>query len=273
MPHIQINNLSVEYPGHAALKNITVGIPDGLITAVIGPSGCGKSTMLKTINRLIDLTDGVRVSGSVLIDGVDACARDADLLALRRKLGFLLQRPYPLPMSIFDNVAFGTRIHEMDTRELSTLHVTANTPNCDALRDPRIRVQRRLLVQRCLVLAGLWDEVKDRLDQPAARLSIGQQQRLALARALAVNPKVILADEPTSALDPISTRLVETQLRALKGDYTIVIVTHILRQARRLADYVLFMYMGELIEHGPAAQVFNAPVRPETKAYISGEIS
>jgi len=275
MPHIRIKALNVAYKTHIALKDVTVDIPDGQITAIIGPSGCGKSTLLKSINRLIDLTDGVQVSGSVLVDGADVYAADADLLSLRRKLGFLMQRPYPLPLSIYENVAFGTRIHDMDSAELNGRSLQLGLPSVVPRPDSRHarRFERARLVQRCLEMAGLWDEVKNRLKQSAHGLSIGQQQRLALARALAVGPTTILADEATSALDPISTKLVEQQLRTLKGPYTILMVTHILRQAKRLADYVLFMYMGELVEHGPAAKMFTVPDRAETRAYISGEIS
>jgi len=273
MPHIVFQNLHVEYQGHTGLNNISVSIPDGQITAIIGPSGCGKSTLLKSINRLLDLTEGTRVTGSVLIDGRDAYAPDADLLHLRKKIGFLAQRPYPLPMSIYDNVAFGPRIHEMTTDEM---HALALRIAAGQHAEPVLHANERpcdALVRHCLAAAGLWGEVRGRLRQPASCLSIGQQQRLALARALAVGPEAILADEPTSALDPLSTQLIERQLCALRGSYTILIVTHILRQARRLADYLLFMYMGTLVEHGPAHTLFSNPSHPETRRYISGEIS
>lgn len=273
MPHIVINHLHVTYKGHVGLTDISVTIPDGQITAVIGPSGCGKSTLLKSINRLIDLTDDVAVRGHVIIDGQDVYAPEANLLALRKKIGFLSQRPFPLPMSIYDNVAFGPRIHGFtDDAMLNLASQLAAASHSPAAPRPGER-PRDALVRQCLAAAGLWNEVRDRLHQPASRLSIGQQQRLALARALAVGPEAILADEPTSALDPLSTQLIEKQLCALRGSYTIVIVTHILRQARRLADYLLFMYMGSLVEHGPAAQLFSAPQCPETRRYISGEIS
>lgn len=244
MPHIRIRNLSVDYGEHRVLRNISLDIPDGQLVALIGPSGCGKTTFLKSLNRLLDLHDDTRVTGQVLIDGADIYRETADVAALRKKIGFLSQRPYPLPMSIHDNIAFGQRIHGMD-----------------------------ISVEHYLRLAGLWDEVKDRLHAPAARLSIGQQQRLALARALAVEPEVILADEPTSALDPHSVKVVESQFRLLKQDYTVLMVTHILRQARRLADYIVFLYQGELVEHGPAETFFAAPKDDRAKAYVSGEIS
>jgi len=252
MSHLHIQNLSVSYAGRPALRDIELEIPDSRIVAIIGPSGCGKTTLLKSLNRLLDLQDDVRVEGRVLIDGQDIYAPGADLLGLRKKVGFLSQRPYPLPMSIFDNVAFGPRIHGLDGDRGAELEAK---------------------VERYLRLAGLWEEVSDRLQGPAARLSIGQQQRLALARTLAVEPEVVLLDEPTSALDPVSAKLVERQFQALKQDYTLLLVTHILRQARRLADYVVFLYLGELIEHGPAETFFASPSTELARAYVQGEIS
>ena len=250
MPHISIRELQVSYDGHPALQSISVDIPDRQITAIIGPSGCGKTTLLRCCNRLIDLTDGAQVSGQVLIDGVNILDPSVDIISLRKKLGFLAQRPYPLPMSIYDNVAYGPRLHGM-----------------------RDRRQLDQIVARCLQATSLWDEVKHRLRSPAAKLSVGQQQRLCLARALAVDPEVLLGDEPTSALDPLSAQQVEKRLTELKRDYTIVLVTHILRQAKRLADYVIFLYLGELIEHGPAAQVLSSPSHSLTRAYLGGEVS
>lgn len=282
MSHIGIHRLNISYGTHQVLRNISLDIPDGQIIAIIGPSGCGKTTLLKSINRLLDLYDGVVVGGEVLIDGLNIYDRQADLLALRKKVGFLSQRPYPLPMSIYDNIAFGPRIHRMSDDEIrfqiSELEKRRDLQGGLARDEGEAAQLKRgnpvdRLVEYYLRLAGLWDEVKDRLHTSASRLSIGQQQRLALARALAVGPEVILADEPTSALDPVSARLVERQFQFLKRDYTIVVVTHILRQAKRLADYVVFLYMGELVEHGPAAAFFNAPRDERTKAYISGEIS
>ncbi|MEI6514627.1 MAG: phosphate ABC transporter ATP-binding protein [bacterium] len=248
--HIEVKDLNVHYGAVHALKNIHVSIPNCQITAVIGPSGCGKSTLLRSFNRMLDTMDDVRVTGGVLVDGENIFATNADVPRLRRKMGLLSQRPFPLPMSIYDNVAYGPRIHGIGRR--SDLDRT---------------------VEKYLRMANMWDEVRDRLHEPAARLSIGQQQRLCLARGLAVEPEIILADEPTSALDPISSRHIEHQFRELKADYTLVIVTHILRQARRLADYVLFMYLGELIEHGPAAELFENPREDLTKDYIKGTIS
>jgi phosphate transport system ATP-binding protein len=199
---------------------------------------------------MIDLTDGVKVSGEVLIDGNNILNPSVDVIALRKKLGLLAQRPYPLPMSIYDNVAYGPRIHGQKDRN-----------------------SLKRIVEHCLQAAGLWEEVKDRLRAPAAKLSVGQQQRLCLARALAVEPEVLLGDDATSALDPQSAQLVEKRLLELKGDFTIVLVTHILRQAKRLADYVIFLYLGELVEQGPAAELFARPKEKRTQAYLGGEVS
>jgi phosphate transport system ATP-binding protein len=246
--HISVRDLNVYYGKQQALCNINVEIPRKQITVILGPSGCGKTTLLKSLNRLLDVTEGVHVTGQVLIDGENVYDPAADVTEVRKKAGLLAQRPYPLPMSIYDNVAFGPRIHG-----------TVRGRDLDAA------------VRHYLELAGLWDEVKDRLHAPATRLSIGQQQRLCLARGLAVEPEVILGDEPTSALDPISAQHIERRLLDLKGQYTIVLVTHILRQAKRLADHMLFMYMGDLIESGPAKEMFANPREDRTRAYLSGE--
>jgi len=282
MPHISLSNLRVAYGNQKVLQNITVDIPNNQITAIIGPSGCGKTTLLKTLNRLVDLYDEITVEGEVRIDGADIYDPKADLLTLRKKVGFLSQKPYPLPMSIHDNITFGPRIHRMNRKELlDQIHELEKHIPIDSLcpngRQGQIQPSRThemaYLVEYYLRLAGLWEEVRERLHDPATQLSIGQQQRLALARALAVEPEVILADEPTSALDPISAQLIEKQFKTLKNHYTIVVVTHILRQARRIADYVIFLYLGELVEHGPAEQFFSSPRDERTRAYISGEIS
>ncbi len=249
-PHIRVKNLNLFYEGHHALKDITVDIPEKEITAIIGPSGCGKTTLLKSLNRLIDLVDGIEISGEVIVDGEDIYSTKVDVTYIRKKIGMLGQKPYPLPMSIYDNVAYGPRIHGM-----------------------RKKKELDGIVEHYLEVAGLWDEVKDRLKSPASMLSAGQQQRLCLARSLAVEPEIILGDEPTSALDPISSKRIEEVFIALKKDYTIVIVTHILRQAVRLADYVIFLYMGDVIEQGPAKEIFENPKEERTKAYIGGEIS
>jgi phosphate transport system ATP-binding protein len=282
MPHISVRHLSLSYGSDRALKDITVDIPDGQITAIIGPSGCGKTTLLKSLNRLTDLNEEVRATGEVLIDGANIYAPGADVLELRKKLGYLSQRPFPLPMSIYDNITFGPWIHGMkrlhNLPRLGEFIRQHESPGFDieaAIKaaEGRRHGARDLLVEFYLRLAALWDEVKDRLHAPASRLSIGQQQRLALARTLAVEPEAILADEPTSALDPNSSRLIENQFKSLKRNYSIIVVTHILRQARRIADYVIFLYLGELVEHGPAAEFFANPQNPRTKAYLSGEIS
>jgi len=248
--HISVKNLNVFYGNEQALKNITVDIPGKKITVIIGPSGCGKTTLLKSFNRLIDSVDGVRVSGRVLVDGEDIFDPKVEVTQIRKKMGLLFQKPYPLPMSIYDNVTYGPRIHGMNNKS-----------------------ELNKIVERYLKQASLWDEVKDRLHQPASKLSLGQQQRLCLARGLAVEPEIILGDEPTSALDPKSSQRIEQRFLELKKEYTIVIVTHILRQARRLADYVVFLYLGELIEHGPAEDIFENPKREMTKEYIKGIIS
>ncbi|MEW6752854.1 MAG: phosphate ABC transporter ATP-binding protein [Candidatus Latescibacterota bacterium] len=248
--HISVRDLSVSYHGQQALKSVTVDIPARKITAIIGPSGCGKTTLLKSFNRLIDLQDDVTVSGQILVDGADVLGKGGDVTSLRRKMGLLAQRPQVLPMSIYDNVAYGPRIHG-------------------------IRRKRRLdeIVEHYLKEASLWSEVEDRLHTSASRLSIGQQQRLCLARGLAVEPEIILGDEPTSALDPASSKRIEQRFLELRQQYTIVIVTHILRQAKRLADHVIFLYLGELVEHGPAEEVFGAPQAALTREYVGGTIS
>ncbi|MBN2467415.1 MAG: phosphate ABC transporter ATP-binding protein [Deltaproteobacteria bacterium] len=248
--HISVRNLSVFYGTQQALKNITVDIPDKKITVIIGPSGCGKTTLLKSFNRLIDSQDGMKVTGQVFVDGENIFDPQVEVTHIRKKMGLLSQRPYPLPMSIYDNVAYGLRIHGTKAKK---------------------ELDRR--VEHYLKEASLWDEVNDRLHTPASRLSVGQQQRLCLARGLAVEPEIILGDEPTSALDPKSSRRIEQRFLELKEEYTTVIVTHILRQAKRLADYVIFLYLGELIEHGLAREVFENPQKELTKEYIRGTIS
>jgi phosphate transport system ATP-binding protein len=248
-PHISVKNLRVSYGRNTILKNLSLDIPNKQITAIIGPSGCGKTTLLKTFNRLIESADGIDIDGEVLVDGENIYHPKVDVTLMRKRMGLLSQRPMPLPMSIFDNVAFGMRIHGMyRKKELAEK------------------------VEFYLQSVGLWNEVKDRLKSPASKLSIGQQQRLCLARGLAVEPSVILGDEPTSALDPISTQKIEEKFIELKNDYTLVIVTHILRQARRIADYIVFMYLGEIIEKGPNEEFFSNPKHPLTKAYLGGSI-
>lgn len=246
--HISIRDLSIHYGKTQVLNHISVDIPDKKITAIVGPSGCGKTTLLKSFNRLLDLQEGVKVSGEVLVDGENIYHPQVEITHLRKKMGLLSQRPQVLPMSIYENVVYGLRLAGEKNR--SRLDQT---------------------VEKYLREAHLWHEVKDRLNASAARLSIGQQQRLCLARGLAVEPDVILGDEPTSALDPISAEQIEQLFLQLKERYTIILVTHILRQARRLADYAVFLYLGNLIEHGPAEQVFGKPRFAKTQSYIEGK--
>jgi phosphate transport system ATP-binding protein len=249
--HIQVNNLNVYYGKQQALKNVNIEIPKNQITVIMGPSGCGKTTLLKSLNRFLELTDGTQITGEVLVDGQNIYDREVDVTEVRKVVGLLAQRPSPLPMSIYDNVVYGMQIHKMK----------------------KDRKEYKEAVKHYLEIAGLWEEVRKRLHDPATSLSIGQQQRLCLARGLAVEPEIILGDEPTSALDPISSKRIEEKFLVLKDKYTIVIVTHILRQARRLADYVIFLYFGEVIEHGPAAQIFENPSQELPREYIKGIIS
>ncbi|HEY5325642.1 MAG TPA: phosphate ABC transporter ATP-binding protein [Mucilaginibacter sp.] len=249
-PHISVQHLNVHIGNQQILKDISINIPDKKVTSIIGPSGCGKTTLLKTFNRLLDNTAGVKITGKVLVDNEDIYDPAAEVTHIRKKMGLLSQRPYPLPMSIYDNVAYGPRIH--GTRKKAELDQ---------------------LVEEQLKATGLWNEVKDRLNTSASRLSIGQQQRLCLARGLAVGPEIILGDESTSALDPVSTAIIEDLFISLKEKYTIVLVTHILRQARRVSDYIIFVYMGKIIEFGPTEEVLLNPKQELTKEYVKGYIS
>jgi phosphate transport system ATP-binding protein len=249
-PHISVQHLNVHIGNQQILKDISINIPDKKVTSIIGPSGCGKTTLLKTFNRLLDNTAGVKITGKVFVDNEDIYDPAAEVTHIRKKMGLLSQRPYPLPMSIYDNVAYGPRIH--GTRKKAELDQ---------------------LVEEQLKATGLWNEVKDRLNTPATRLSIGQQQRLCLARGLAVGPEIILGDESTSALDPVSTAIIEDLFISLKEKYTIVLVTHILRQARRVSDYIIFVYMGKIIEFGPTEEVLLNPKQELTKEYVKGYIS
>jgi phosphate transport system ATP-binding protein len=246
---ISIRNFNVAFGNTPVLKNVNLDIPCRQITVIMGPSGCGKTTLLRSINRFLELGDHVTIRGEIIMDGQNIYDPAVDPIDIRSKIGLLAQRPYSLPMSIFDNVAYGLRIHGMANSK--------DLPNA---------------VRHYLEMAGLWEEVKHRLREPAVRLSIGQQQRLCLARGLAVEPEVILADEPTSALDPISAQNIEQRLLELREKYTIVVVTHTVRQARRLADYLAFMYLGELVESGEAAAIFSNPRHPLTRAYLQGAI-
>lgn len=248
--NIEVENLNVSIQGNHILKNVSTTIPDKKITCIIGPSGCGKSTLLKSLNRLLDNNEQVKITGKVLVDGEELYAPGVEITHIRRKMGLLSQRPCPLPMSIYDNIAYGCRIHGI-----------------------RNRKKLNMIVRHYLKAVGLWDEVNDRLHSPAGRMSIGQQQRLCLARGLAVEPQFILADEATSALDPISSKIIEDLFLKLREEYAIVLVTHTLRQALRIADYVIFMYMGEIIEEGPAEQIFKNPQKELTQKYLAGVFS
>jgi phosphate transport system ATP-binding protein len=249
-PHISVQHLNVHIGAQHILKDININIPDKKVTSIIGPSGCGKTTLLKSFNRLWDNTADVKITGKVLVDNEDIYAPNAEVTHIRKKMGLLSQRPYPLPMSIYDNVAYGPRIH--------------------GIRKKQVLDE---LVEEQLKATGLWNEVKDRLNASATRLSIGQQQRLCLARGLAVGPEIILGDESTSALDPVSTAIIEDLFISLKEKYTIVLVTHILRQARRVSDYIIFVYMGKIIEFGPTEEVLLNPKEELTKEYVKGYIS
>ena len=248
---IEVQNLNVYIKGNHILKDVNITLPEKQITCIIGPSGCGKTTLLRTLNRLIDNVEGVKLTGKVLVDGQDIIGAETEITELRRKIGLVSQRPCPLPMSIFDNVAYGCRINQMFKR----------------------RKQLILHVQKNLRAVGLLEEIKGRMRTPATRLSIGQQQRLCLARSLAVRPEYILADEATSALDPISSKTVENLFVSLKKQYSIIMVTHTLHQALRIADNVVFMYLGEVVETGSADQVFNHPQKELTQKYLSGAFS
>lgn len=244
---ISIKNFSVTIDKRKILRNISVDVPKNQITVIIGPSGCGKSTLLRSINRMIDLTEHVETEGEIILNGKNVLDPATNLSQLRKKVGMIAQAPNPLPMSIYDNVVYGLRIHGYRNNEM---------------------IEQRAKI--CLQKVGLWDEVNDRLKDPASKLSLGQQQRLCLARALAIEPEILLCDETTSALDPISAKVIENELTSLKNEYSILFVTHILRQAKRMADYVIFMYLGELVEHGPAHEVFTNPKDARTKAYLDG---
>ena len=244
---LQTNQLKLYYGDFQALKGIDMQIPERQITAFIGPSGCGKSTFLKTLNRMNDLVPGVRIEGQVLYNGQDIFDKDVDVTWLRKKIGMVFQNPNPFPMSIYDNIAYGPRLHGTHSK-----------------------AELDLLVEKSLRGAALWDEVKDRLKKSALGLSGGQQQRMCIARALAVEPDVLLMDEPTSALDPASTMRTEELMSELKDKYTVVIVTHNMQQAARISDKCAFFLLGELIEFGDTDQVFNLPRDKRTEDYISG---
>ena len=244
---ISIENLDFYYGDHRALKAIKLDLPDRQVTGMIGPSGCGKSTLLRVLNRMYDLYPGQKATGEVMMDGQNIIAPDTDLNALRARVGMVFQKPTPFPMTIYENVAFGVKLHE----KLSKSQM-----------DER--------VEWSLTRGALWTEVKDRIHTSAMGLSGGQQQRLCIARTIAVRPEVILLDEPTSALDPISTLKIEELIDELKHDFTIAIVTHNMQQAARCADQVAFFYLGEMVEVAPAAQLFTAPRERRTQDYVTG---
>ncbi len=244
---VSVRNLNLYYGETHALQNVKIRIPEKSVTAFIGPSGCGKSTFLRTLNRMNDTIPGVKIDGRVLIDDVDIYNREINIVALRKIVGMVFQKSNPFPKTIFDNVAYGPRLHGMKDRS-----------------------KLEEVVEQSLIQSALWNEVKDRLHQSALELSGGQQQRLCIARALAVNPEIILMDEPASALDPLSTGKIEELIHSLKDRYTIIIVTHNMQQAARVSDYTAYFYLGKLIEYGATKKIFTAPDKKETEDYITG---
>ncbi len=245
---VQIEALSVRYGARVAVSAVTLPVYRNLISAIIGPSGCGKSTLLRALNRMNDTIPGVKTDGRVLLDGKDIYAPDCDVIALRRRVGMVFQQPNPFPKSIYDNVAFGLRVNGL----------------------VRSRAELDARVESALRASALWEEAKDRLHRNALQLSGGEQQRLCIARALAVAPEVLLMDEPASALDPVSTAKIEELMIELKKDYTIVIVTHNMQQAARVSDFTAFLLNGTLVEYNPTPQLFTTPSDPRTEAYITG---
>jgi len=244
---IETRDLSLHYGHMRALRNISLAIEERIVTAFIGPSGCGKSTLLRCFNRMNDLIDNVRIEGAVNIGGHDINHTDVDVIELRKRVGMVFQRSNPFPKSVYENIAYGLRLH--GTRDTSTLDGT---------------------VEQSLRAAALWDEVKDRLHASALGLSGGQQQRLCIARAIAIKPEIILMDEPASALDPIATAKVEELILDLKKEFTIVIVTHNMQQAARISDYTAFFYLGELIEYDRTHKIFTNPGKKQTEDYVTG---
>ena len=248
VPAIEINGFSAYYDAHQAIKNVSLKIPEKQVTAFIGPSGCGKSTLLKWINRMNDIIPTARATGEILVGKKNVLSKDTDVVALRRSVGIVFQKPTPFPKSIYDNVAFGARLHyKISTSELDEL------------------------VARSLTKAALWEEVKDRLHQSAMSLSGGQQQRLCIARAIAVNPDILLMDEPCSALDPGSTSRIEDLIFELREQYTIVIVTHNMHQAARVSDRTAFFFQGNIVEAGETEQLFTRPAQKQTEDYVTGK--
>ena len=247
MSIISVKDMCLWYGDHQALKNVNIEIPEKSITAFIGPSGCGKSTFLKTLNRMNDLIPGVKITGYIRYEGTDIFSKEVDVNNLRKEIGMVFQKPNPFPMSIYANIAYGPRTHGITNK-----------------------VELDEIVERALRDAAIWDEVKDRLKKNALGMSGGQQQRLCIARALAVEPKVLLMDEPTSALDPISTSRIEELVMELKEKYTIVMVTHNMQQAVRVSDHTAFFLLGELVEFGKTDDIFSQPKDQRTEDYITG---
>ena len=247
MNKFEVRNMDLYYGSFHALKNINIDIPEKEITALIGPSGCGKSTFLKSLNRMNDLVEGCRISGDIKLDGVDIYKDKMDVNVLRKRVGMVFQKPNPFPMSVYDNIAYGPRTHGIHRK-----------------------AQLDEIVESSLRNAAIWDELKDRLNKSALWLSGGQQQRLCIARALAVEPEVLLMDEPTAALDPISTSKIEDLCMEPKGKYTIVIVTHNMQQALRIADTTAFFLLGDMVEVGATDQLFSMPRDKRTEDYITG---
>jgi len=249
-PILKVRNGQVFYGEKQAIIDVDVDIQANAVTAFIGPSGCGKSTLLRCLNRMNDVIPICRVEGSFELAGQDIYDPDVDVVSLRQRIGMVFQKPNPFPKSIFDNIAYGPKIHGLT----------------------KSKADMEVIVEKSLTRAGLWDEVKDRLDQPGTGLSGGQQQRLCIARAIAVQPKVILMDEPCSALDPIATATIETLIDELREKYTIVIVTHSMQQAARVSQKTAFFHLGELVEFGTTEQIFSAPAEERTQNYITGRI-
>jgi len=246
-PLISIQDLSLYYGASKALKNISLNLGEKVVTAFIGPSGCGKSTLLRCLNRMNDLIDNVRIEGAITIGGHDINGPDVDVIELRKRVGMVFQKSNPFPKSIYENVAYGLRLHGIKAKS-----------ELDGI------------VEESLRSAALWEEVKERLHSSALGLSGGQQQRLCIARAIAIQPEIVLMDEPASALDPIATTRIEELILELKKDFTIVIVTHNMQQAARISDYTAFFYIGELIEFGPTAKIFTNPAKRQTEDYVTG---
>jgi phosphate transport system ATP-binding protein len=244
---IHVRDFNLHYGAKQALFDVNMDVPKGMVTSLIGPSGCGKSTLLRSVNRLNDLIDGVHIGGAMTYDGQNIYARDTDVIELRKRMGMVFQKPNPFPMSIYENVVYPLRIDGERNKDV-----------LDGVCEQSLRG------------AALWDEVKDRLQESALGMSGGQQQRLCIARAIAADPEVLLMDEPCSALDPIATGKIEDLIQSLKGEYTILIVTHNMQQASRASDFTAFMYLGQIVEYGPTIDVFTKPELQETEAYITG---